>query len=293
MYKDEKTLLYTVSLIFMTLASLAGFLATNSEEVEIWNTWVMLIFFFGLTSMASFCHYSFLYNDERKIIERKFLFLFYLIPLAFLTIFLVDKTIFYPNPVLSDSAAFGIFDNAPIEPGFQIIDLIWGFNYLVLIAIMFFPLFNFAKVFRNTDDKLERKRSAFFILGYAFPFIALPIDYLLPLVFEIRLNVNLSMVSLSLTGILFLVGILGEKLLDPSIAITNGFKFIVTTVIVSFVFAIVKELMVEFISESFFENTRISGFISVLFAVIILFPIHAAVEKLFHSKKDHTETTKA
>ncbi|MHA2308772.1 MAG: hypothetical protein ACXABJ_05810, partial [Candidatus Heimdallarchaeaceae archaeon] len=94
MYKDEKTLLYTVSLIFMTLASLAGFLATNSEEVEIWNTWVMLIFFFGLTSMASFCHYSFLYNDERKIIERKFLFLFYLIPLAFLTIFLVDKTIF-------------------------------------------------------------------------------------------------------------------------------------------------------------------------------------------------------
>ncbi|MHA2309675.1 MAG: hypothetical protein ACXABJ_10380, partial [Candidatus Heimdallarchaeaceae archaeon] len=75
--------------------------------------------------------------------------------------------------------------------------------------------------------------------------------------------------------------------------ITNGFKFIVTTVIVSFVFAIVKELMVEFISESFFENTRISGFISVLFAVIILFPIHAAVEKLFHSKKDHTETTKA
>ncbi|MHA2358390.1 MAG: hypothetical protein ACXABK_06450 [Candidatus Heimdallarchaeaceae archaeon] len=58
-------------------------------------------------------------------------------------------------------------------------------------------------------------------------------------------------------------------------------------VIVSLLFALAKEIIVEFISESFFENAHVSSFISVLFAVIILFPIHTAVEKLLHRKETH------
>lgn len=285
--RDGKLILYTISLAFMALATLSAFLASNSNEVEVWNVWVALIFFFGLISMSSFCQYSFLYKENLGLKDKKFLYALYAFPLAFILVFLIDRTILYPD-LIERVGAFGKFEIGQLGV-FNYIDIIWGALYFLLIVLMFIPLFNFAKVFRNTNDKLERKRAAFFIIGYLFPFLGIPLDYTLVSIFNVEMPVMISMVSLSFTGILFLIGILSEKLLDPSIFVTKALKYIITAVTVSFIFAILKELIVEFIAHNFFENGQVSSFLSVLFAVIILFPIHGAVEKLFHRRKEHTE----
>jgi hypothetical protein len=248
--------------------------------MEIWNVWVALIMFFGYIAMGSFCHFSFLYKHDQRLKEKKYLYFIYIIPVVFILLFIIDKTIFYPNVEEVSTAPFGKF-NVVSTAALDVIDIIWLILYLILIVIMFIPLLNFAKIFRLTKDKNEKKRSAFFILGYSFPIIALPIDFFLGSVFNINLNVMLSMVSVSLTGLLFLFGILGEKLLDPSILVVTAFKYLIIAVVVSFIFAIIENLIVGFISQNFFENGQVASYISALLAVIILFPVQGTVDKIF------------
>ncbi len=287
--KDGKLILYTISLFFMTLAALSAFLATNSNEVDIWKTWSYLILFFGFISMTTFFHFSFLYKGDLGFKDKKYLFLIYIVPIGYLLIFLIRPSILYPDPQEVPAAPFGKFDTAYPSAGFDQIDLIWGIVFMVLIIIMIVPLFNFAEVFRTTEDRIIRKQAAFFILGYTFPLITLPIDYLLVSVFNIKLKLYISMVSLSLTGLLFLFGILGEKLLDPSILVTKAFKYLVTAVIVAFLFAIIENVVVGFIAGNFFENGQIASYISVLIAIFILMPIEGLVDKLFQMREESKE----
>jgi hypothetical protein len=288
--KDGKMILYTISLTFMSLALLSGFLATNSNEVGLWNVWAALIMFFGYIAMGSWCHFSFLYRSNQGLKEKKYLYSIYIIPLAFIMVFLIDKTIFYQNVQEVVSGPFGKF-NVVSTAGFDTIDLIWGALYLILVIMMFIPLLNFAKVFRIVDDKLEKKRAAFFILGYTFPTIALPLDYFLASVLNIQINVMLSMLSVSLTGFVFLIGILGEKLLDPSILVIKAFKYLMIAVVVSFIFALLENVIVSFIAQNFFENAQVASYISVVITIIILFPIEGIVDKLLTSKDKKEEIT--
>ncbi len=266
--KDEQVQLYIIAEFFVAILCLSVALATCSLDSDTWLFWMALNRATALLAVATLFHFSYVFLYRTKIFEDLRVFLVYVVPLFYISVFSIDIDQLYPSVGESDGSPFGLFeaDIKRFSPPF-----LWGFFDIFLVVMLILAAVNFFRMFR-LEDKEIRRRSAYFILASLIPLIFTTMEDLLEVIFpDFNLKLDLGIVSLSITGIIISVGILKHRLFDIDLILPKSFYYITTVLVLVWVFILSGEVLVRFITGG--EESILSRFAAVLLTLILFFPV--------------------
>ncbi len=266
--KDERVQLYILTEFFVAILCFSVALATCSLDKDTWLFWMVINRVTSLLAVATLFHFSYVFLYRIKIFEDLLVFLVYLVPLFYISVFLIDIDQLYPSVLESDGSPFGLFE-ADIErfsPPF-----LWGFFDIFLVVMLILAAVNFFRMFRLEDVEI-RRRSAYFILASLIPLIFITMEDFLEVIFpDFNLKLDLGIVSLSITGVIISIGILKHKLFDIDLILPKSFYYITTVLVLVWVFILSGEVLVRFITGG--EESIFSRFAAVLLTLILFFPV--------------------
>ncbi len=270
--KEEHVQLYILTEFFVALLCFSVALATCSLDSDTWLFWMVINRVTSLLAVTTLFHFSYVFLYRINIFEDLRVFLVHLVPLFYISVFLIDIDILYSSVLESGGSPFGLFE-ADIErfsPPF-----LWGFFDIFLVVMLVFAAVNFFRMFRSEDVEI-RWRSAYFILASLIPLIFTCMEDFLEAIFpDFNLKLDLGTVSLSITGVIISIGILKHRLFDIDLILPKSFYYITTVVVLVWVFILSGELLVRFITGG--EVSILSRFAAVLFTLFLFFPVREVV----------------
>ena len=266
--KEEQVQLYIIAEFFVASLCLSVALATCSLDKDTWLFWMVLNRVMALLAVTTLFHFSYVFLYRTKIFEHFLVFLVYLVPLFYISIFLIDLNRLYPTVVESDGSPFGLFE-ADIERFSS--PFLWGFFDIFLMVMLIFAAVNFFRMFKLENVDL-RRRSAYFILASLIPLIFTTMEDLLEVIFpDVNLKLDLGIVSLSISGVIISFGILKHRLFDFDLILPKSFYYITTVIVLVWVFILSGEVLVHIITGG--EESIFSRFAAVLLTLLLFFPV--------------------
>jgi len=280
--EDKHVQLYIVSQFFMVLLTLSAALASNSLVPEHWVIWSAMNIVTSAISVATAYHFSNVFLRNIPIFATKTLLVIYLVPLIYLSLYLIDYRIFYLEVIVSEYSQFGIYAN--IGTPFSSLLILFFYLYLGMMTIL--TALNYFRMFRQKFNLELRRRAAYFVLSTLIPVITLTITIFLALVVpNYHPKLELTIVSLSLSGSIVAYGILKEKLFDIDLIVSKSVKYTLMNIGLAWIFVISREIMTPLISELLFSGSQVAtlmaGFFVVTFSIPIKYIASNFTDKLF------------
>lgn len=267
---DKHVQLYIVSQIFVGLLALSAALATNSLDPDHWIFWSAINIITSAISVSITYHFSYVFLRNSPIFANKKLVIIYLVPLTYLTLYLYNYQLFYPEMVLVEYSQFGIYASMG-SPSSGLL-ILFFYVYLGVMAIL--AAINYFRMYRQKFNLDLRRRAAYFVLSTLVPAITLTLTlFLIITVTEYRPKLELTIVSLSISGSIIAYGILKDKLFDISVIVSKSFKYTLMNIGLAWIFVISRETLTPLISELLFSGSQVSTILAGFLVVTFIIPI--------------------
>ena len=278
--KDERVRLYIIAIFFTSLVGFTAGMATCSLDPGVWVAWTSSIFIVSALAVCFVFHFSYVYLVKQRSFENKKIFVIYLVPFFLISLLSIGFKLSPPEVIQSPSGVFGIYDWAESNALSLLVTALYGFMGLMLTL----TCVNFIRMFRQSLDQELRRRASYFILSFLIPLIGLIIVFI-TIIFSVRLKLELSITSLSISRAIIAYGILKDRLFDIDFFVTKSFSYTLTTFFLAWAFLLSEESLNHLISESFFGGIQVSRLISAIFVVVLFFPLkngaHRITARLF------------
>lgn len=292
---DKQIRLYILSQLFVSILTLAAALATNSLDPNIWVIWSAINLVASIVATAITFHFSFIFLKKVSLFETKKLFVIYLVPLFYILILLINSKWLYPNIGVIEYSLFGLYGG--LESTY-FSSLLFLFFYIYIGFMATLATINFFRMFRQNVNLELRRRAAYFVLSSLIPAILLNLTIFLSLLaVEYHPKLELTIVSLSISGAIIAYGILKDKLFDIDVIVSKSVQYTLLNIGLAWIFILSRETLISLISNLLFSGNQVATLTAGFIVVTALVPIKGATSslttKLFpHTRVDTLPTTR-
>ncbi len=271
--RDDKHIqLYTVSFILGVVVTLSASLATCSLKPDVWNIWSSINSIASVFGATILYHFSYVYSTKKQIFENRKILLIYL-PTLFI-LFLIIITF---NQVIeaTDYSPLGLYGK--VYSGLSVIyfPLFYGTIGLLLV----FTTINFYKMYKQKKDFILKRQASYFILSSLVVVIGLVITTLLAWYSRFP-KLELTIVSLSISGLIIAYSILKHRLFDIEFYVKETFIYLLLTIALIGIFRLIELTVSYYISDVFFEGSLVARLIAAAIVAAIFFPLRNLTLKI-------------
>ena len=278
--KREGTVqLFIVAAFLITINTLVSSLAASTLDPDLWLIFIAGTVITGPLAISIIFHYSFslLIKEptvKGTILDHKRILIVYLVPLALISMVLIDPELLWPKVVvIPDLTNYGIYGSTNTR-----IPYLWTIYNFYQGIMLFLVTINFFRIFRQTVG-LERRQAAYFILAALVPAIALTITGFIQYIgFPIKLELSTVAVSIAMSIITF--GIFKAQLFDIELIVSKSVKYTLLNILLTYVFVISREFLTPLISDIFFSGSQVAMLLAGFMVVTLFTPIKNATSSI-------------
>jgi len=264
--RDDKHIqLYTVSFLLGVVVSLSAAIATCSLKSDIWNIWSSINSIASVLGATILYHFSYVYYTKKQIFEnRKIIFIYIPVLLIFSLIIISFNQLIKST----DYSPLGLFGK--VYTGISVI--YFPLFYGTIGLLMVFTTINFYRMYKQNKDLILKRQASYFILSSLVIVIGLVITTLLAWYSRFP-KLELTIVSLSISGLIIAYSILKHKLFDIEFYVKETFIYLSLTIALIGIFRLIELTLSYYISDIFFEGDLVARLIAAAIVAAIFFPL--------------------
>lgn len=283
---DKQIRLYILSQFFVSILTLTAALATNSLDQNLWVIWSATNLVASTFATAITFHFSYIFLHNVSMFKTKKLVVIYLVPIFYFSIFLINSKWIYPNIGVIEYSLFGLYGG--LEPT-NLSSLLFLFFYVYIGMMATLATINFFRMFRQNIDLELRRRAAYFVLSSLIPAILLNLTIFLSL-FAVGYHpkVELTIVSLSISGAIIAYGILKDRLFDIDVIVSKSVQYTLLNIGLAWIFLLSRETLISLISNLLFSGNQVATLMAGFIVVTALVPIKGVSSNLTTKLFPHT-----
>ena len=205
--RDDKHIqLYTISFLLGIAVTLSAAMATCSLKPDIWNIWNSINSIASVLGATILYHFSYVYFTKKQIFENRKIILSY-IPALFIFSFIIIT--FNQLIEATDYSPLGLFGK--VYTGISVIYFPLFYGTIGLFMVL--TTINFYKMYKQNKDFILKRQASYFILSSLVVIIGLVVTTMLAWYSRFP-KLELTIVSLSISGLIIAYSILKHKLFD-------------------------------------------------------------------------------
>lgn len=262
---DKHIQLYTISFLLGIAVTLSAAMATCSLKPDIWNIWNSINSIASVLGATILYHFSYVYFTKKQIFENRKIILSY-IPALFIFSFIIIT--FNQLIEATDYSPLGLFGK--VYTGISVI--YFPLFYGIIGLFMVLTTINFYKMYKQNKDFILKRQASYFILSSLVVIIGLVITTLLAWYSRFP-KLELTIVSLSISGLIIAYSILKHKLFDIEFYVKETFIYLSLTIALIGIFRLIELTVSYYISDVFFEGNLVARLIAAAIVAAIFFPL--------------------